>query len=139
MGINATAQTPYLTGPPVRALFQQALQLVTQGFERPVPVEDNLSIEGRVVRELCSVDPLTCKLAFEQINGHIANSQCRADVWPELMVYEVGGFSEGGVKSDKGGPMKCAVNRTELRRIRARHGLLGYGAPEEEFAAASAT
>merc|ERR1712150_19189 len=58
-------------------------------------------------------------------------SQCKDDNWPECVVYELGGYSfDGRVKDNKTG--KCAVNRTILRQLRRKHGLPGYGAPEED-------
>lgn len=115
----------FLSEKAVLDLGRQAVQLVREGFSTPVAVMDNLSIEGRIVMELCQADPATCKVMFSERNGYVKGKwQCVVDMWPECIVYEVGGYAEGGHNGES-----CSVNRVELRKLRKRYGLPGFGAP----------
>lgn len=114
----------FLTKSVVLALFRQAEELVQKGIKVPVYVIDNLSIEGRLTRELCDSDLPTCDIMYRQQNSLMPPGQCVADNWLECIVYELGGFAEEGYDGEK-----CAVNRGVLRRLRKKYGVLDYGIP----------
>jgi hypothetical protein len=99
----------------VLGLLQQAGSLVREGFPLPVPIEHNLSQEGRLLLELCKQDPATCKLMQADRNG--ADYDCAVVLWPECVVYEVGPWAN-----------KCNLNRGLLRKLRKEYGLFSYGA-----------
>merc|ERR1712086_1118185 len=95
------------------------------GVKLPVATIDNLSVDGRLARELCDADPVTCDIMYNQQNAAMTIPmvrQCVTDNWLECIVYELGGFAEEGYNGDK-----CAVNRTVLRSLRKKYGLLDYG------------
>jgi len=98
-------------------LFKKAESLVHQGFQFPVPIEDNLSQAGRVLVDLCKQDPETCQHMQADRNG--ARYECATMLWPECVVYEVGPWKD-----------ICNLNRPLLRKLRKKHGLFSYGAPE---------
>jgi len=100
-------------------LLERAITLVHEGFRIPVPVEENLSAEARVLLDLCAFDPGACSGMQADRNGK--NYECALVVWPECVVYEIGPWAQAG---------PCHVNRRLLRVIRAKYGLPGYGAPE---------
>mmetsp|Transcript_146856 Transcript_146856/g.281539 ORF Transcript_146856/g.281539 Transcript_146856/m.281539 type:complete len:249 (-) Transcript_146856:96-842(-) len=97
----------------------QARKLIHAGFKMPVPAEENLSTEGRLIVELIQQDPTTGQQMQDDRNG--ANYDCATHFWNECVVYEVGPWAEGG---------GCNVNRKLLRQLRKQHGLFNYGAPE---------
>lgn len=103
-------------------LTRQAQQLVREGFKMPVPAEENLSKEGRLMVELCKRDPQTCTAMQADRNG--ANYACGVVLWNECVVYEVGPWAD----SNHGG--QCRVNHKILRQLRKEYGLYSYGAPE---------
>lgn len=98
-------------------LLGDARTLIHGGFKIPVPPEDNLSEEGRLIVELIQQDPTT----GQQMQDDRNTGGCAALLWNELIVYEVGPWAEGG---------PCTVNRKLLRQLRKKHGLFSYGAPE---------
>lgn len=100
-------------------LLGEAQNLVREGFKMPVPVEDNLSKEARLIVELIQRDPTTGQQMQADRNG--ANYKCAVLLWNEAIVYEVGPWQDGG---------GCTVNRKLLRQLRKEHGLYSYGAPE---------
>mmetsp|Transcript_46302 Transcript_46302/g.86800 ORF Transcript_46302/g.86800 Transcript_46302/m.86800 type:complete len:726 (+) Transcript_46302:86-2263(+) len=100
-------------------LLGKAQSLVRDGFKMPVPAEDNLSEEGRLIVELIQKDPTTGQKMQADRNG--ANYNCAVLLWNEAIVYEVGPWKEGG---------GCKVNRKLLRQLRKEHGMFSYGAPE---------
>jgi hypothetical protein len=99
------------------SLLGKAGDLVRQGFQIPVPTEENLSVESRVLLELCREDPVACRSMQADRNG--ANYECAKVLWPECVVYEVGPWRN-----------ECNLNRPLLRRLRKKHALFSYGAPE---------
>jgi len=99
------------------SLLGKAGDLVRQGFQIPVPTEENLSVEGRVLVELCREDPVSCMSMQADRNG--AKYECATILWPECVVYEVGPWRN-----------TCNLNRPLLRRLRKKHALFSYGAPE---------
>jgi len=124
-------EAPYLPREAVSELLRKAVRVFSDGFPVPVPVEENLSVEGRIVFELCRIDPATCSLAYFQVNTWMGPGACQPDPWPEQIVYEVDGWSTAGMPSGNE-KVNCAVNRTTLRHLRRKYGLPGFGAPEED-------
>merc|ERR1740120_391061 len=101
-------------------LMQNAEKLVRQGFHIPVPVEDNLSLEAKVLVELCRRDASACNEMNEYRNSR--EYECETILWNEAVVYEVGPWREGG---------KCGNSyRKLLRQLRKEYRLPGYGAPD---------
>lgn len=97
-------------------LLSKAESLLRTGFRIPVPPYENLGVEGRILLELCSEDPDSCREMNELRNNHY---ECAVLLWPECIVYEVGPWRAS-----------CGVNRKLLRDLRRKHGIPGYGAPE---------
>mmetsp|Transcript_51254 Transcript_51254/g.81461 ORF Transcript_51254/g.81461 Transcript_51254/m.81461 type:complete len:689 (-) Transcript_51254:169-2235(-) len=101
-------------------LAEEAEKLVRQGFNIPVPIEDNLSVEGKVLVELCRRDAVACTELIEYRN--FREYECECLLWNEAVVYEVGPWREGG---------KCGDSyRKLLRQLRKEYGLPAYGAPQ---------
>lgn len=117
----------------VMKLVDTAVGLVSEGFRIPADIPDNLSVEGRIMRELCEADPQTCRIMFAQLNGDVGPHDCIYEIWPEMIVYEVGSWSVAGRPDLPNERSKCAVNRTVLRQLRRKHGLPGFGAPETDY------
>jgi len=107
--------------PVVSDLFERAEAIVRQGFQIPVPPHENLSVEARILLELCKEDPQTCRTMQDHRNGVVY--ECALLLWNEPVVYEVGPWGE----SDG----RCALNRKKLRELRRKHGVSGYGAKED--------
>lgn len=100
-------------------LMQKAEKLARQGFHIPVPTEDNLSTEAKVLVELCRRDPFACSEMNDYRNGR--EYECACLLWNEAVVYEVGPWQDGA---------KCGnSHRGLLRQLRKEYGLPGYGAP----------
>jgi hypothetical protein len=97
-------------------LFSEAGSLVRKGFRRPVSIEENLSPEGKIMVEMCKDDPSTC--AVMQHERFKSIWACMTDLWPEFVVYEVGGYSEADGN--------CTVNRPLLRKLRKEGHLPDY-------------
>lgn len=101
----------WLVGINPRTLERQltlALQLVRGGFPVPVPPEQNLSPEGRVLLTLCRENATACRvMTYDRIH-------CDGMIWPSFVVYEVAGWGERGA---------CRVDRGRLRQLRKEHGL----------------
>jgi hypothetical protein len=107
----------HVNGAILLKLLGEAKSLVETGFKTPVPIKDNLSKEGQVLLELCEQDPASCKRMNADRNG--ATYECAVVLWPECVVYEAGPWRN-----------KCNLNRNLLRKLRKKHGLFSYGAPE---------
>jgi len=101
--------------------LQEAYHLVQEGFPTPVPIVENLSVEGKVLLDLCEQDPITCQSMQTDRNGGPDNrlTDCGAWLWPDAIVYEVGPWRS-----------QCNLNRGLLRELRKNYGLFSYGAPE---------
>merc|ERR1739848_171758 len=110
----------YLKMEPVLNLMRTAFQLFRKGFQAPVPVVDNLSPEGRIILQMCDLDPSTCHTIFVE---RLSKWPC-LDLWhnhAEAIVYEVGGYSAEAAHEHK-----CTVNRSLVRELRDRSGLPDY-------------
>ena len=79
-----------IKAPELLRLVRQAFELVSTGFEIPVPARANLSPEGRVFVEACDLAPVACKQMLLEMNGLVPPWQCVADGWASFVVYEVG-------------------------------------------------
>merc|ERR1712100_88254 len=99
-------------------LMTQAQSLLRKGFDIPVPTEENLSVEGKIIVELCKRDPSACAKMMAQRNG----GHGQALVWNECVVYEVGPWRKGNLCGNAWHKL--------LRQLRKEYGIPGYGAPE---------
>jgi len=109
VGVNGTL---------VLDLMRNADNLLRRGFHIPVPIEDNLSVEAKVLVELCRRDASACAEMNEYRN--FREYDCEVLSWNEAVVYEVGAWREGG---------KCGnSHRKLLRQLRKEYGLPSYGA-----------
>jgi hypothetical protein len=108
-----------VNGSLVLDLMRNAENLLRRGFHIPVPIEDNLSVEAKVLVELCRRDASACTEMNEYRN--FRQYDCEVLGWNEAVVYEVGAWREGG---------KCGNSyRKVLRQLRKEYGLPSYGAP----------
>jgi len=108
-----------VNGTLVAELMEQAQVLVRKGFEIPVSPEENLSVEAKILVELCRRDPSSCKTMNDNRNGRVY--ECALLLWNEAVVYEVGPWRKGS--------MCGSAHHKLLRELRREHGLPGYGAP----------
>mmetsp|Transcript_49417 Transcript_49417/g.105202 ORF Transcript_49417/g.105202 Transcript_49417/m.105202 type:complete len:773 (-) Transcript_49417:382-2700(-) len=115
------------------ALINQAVDLVLSGsaLAGVESARDNLSVEGKILEEYCRLDEWTCKLTVSLMWFPIQQA-CFVDNWPECIVYEVGGYSESAV-----GTQRCPMNRSLIRSLRRKYGVSGYGIPNEDTLPAS--
>eukprot|EP00747_Dinoflagellata_sp_TGD_P014822 gnl/TRDRNA2_/TRDRNA2_123759_c0_seq1.p1 gnl/TRDRNA2_/TRDRNA2_123759_c0~~gnl/TRDRNA2_/TRDRNA2_123759_c0_seq1.p1 ORF type:complete len:333 (+),score=45.45 gnl/TRDRNA2_/TRDRNA2_123759_c0_seq1:38-1000(+) len=109
----------------IMSLVKEARQIVKTGFETPVKVQENLSPEGLVLRDVCVKDAKACERMMQLRNsGPVA---CTKALWPEHIVYEIGPWGLGG--SCKWWEGDSMSEPTVLRASRAAFGLPAYEAP----------
>jgi len=102
----------------VSELMEQAEALLRNGFEIPAAPEENLSVEGRLLVDLCKRDAKACQNIMNHRNG--GNGQLL--LWNECVVYEVGPWRKG---------RECgSAHHDLLRQMRKEYNIGGYGAPE---------
>jgi len=108
-----------VNGTLVAELMQQSQDLVRKGFKIPVDPVENLSVEGRILVEICKRDKKACDTMIHNRNG--ARYECAVLLWNECVVYEVGPWRKG---------KQCGNQHHKLlRQLRQEYGLSGYGAP----------
>eukprot|EP00747_Dinoflagellata_sp_TGD_P066030 gnl/TRDRNA2_/TRDRNA2_154618_c6_seq1.p1 gnl/TRDRNA2_/TRDRNA2_154618_c6~~gnl/TRDRNA2_/TRDRNA2_154618_c6_seq1.p1 ORF type:complete len:140 (-),score=16.53 gnl/TRDRNA2_/TRDRNA2_154618_c6_seq1:149-568(-) len=109
---------------PILALARTASKFVKERFPMPVSIDDNLSAEGKVLRDLGAIAPdAIAKIA------DLRNTvwDCVRAIWNEYVVYEIGPWAPGGT-CDKWATPSANINT--LRTLRKKHGLPGFGAAE---------
>eukprot|EP00730_Choanoeca_flexa_P007335 TRINITY_DN12315_c0_g3_i1.p1 TRINITY_DN12315_c0_g3~~TRINITY_DN12315_c0_g3_i1.p1 ORF type:complete len:684 (+),score=144.61 TRINITY_DN12315_c0_g3_i1:55-2106(+) len=104
-------------------VFREAFKLTRDGFALPVPKRLNLSPEGRVFAEACDMAPQACQQMLDEMNGVTGPWQCVVDAWASFVVYEVGGYKEGGKELPNGKNGTCTMPRTEIRALRQKYAM----------------
>ena len=96
----------------LNGLISRAMSLLNTGFAAPVPPRENLPWGGQILLDLCDRDAHACQRLMD------ARRNCSAmgfGVYTEYMVYEAGGWRQGG---------ECAgLDYEQLRLLRRQYGL----------------
>lgn len=107
-----------INGTLVSELMEQAEVLLRKGFTIPIAPEENLSVEGRLIVDLCKRDAKACQSIMKNRNG----GHGQALLWNECVVYEVGPWRKGNLCG--------SAHHDLLRQLRKEYNISGYGAPE---------
>lgn len=120
------------TEPEVRSLLQHAIDLARSNFTVPVKAGANLSPIGHVFKEYCASSAALCNSLLSWMNSYKISGMsdfagvpdapwCSSDgAWAEAVVFEMGGWSEAGVKVGNS-TVHCLLDRKVMRQVRARH------------------
>ncbi|CAF1324267.1 unnamed protein product [Rotaria sp. Silwood1] len=103
-------------------LIRQAAKLIMNGFSMPVNPRDNLAPDGQLFVELCKKDKALCELITARAAG---TSFLCYHSWVEELIHERGPWREV-VDSDGKRKSHCPFNRTLMRELRDKYGIIHY-------------
>ncbi|CAF3645293.1 unnamed protein product [Rotaria sp. Silwood1] len=103
-------------------LIREAANLIMNGFSMPVNPIDNLAPDGQLFVELCEKDKALCELITGRAPG--TSFDCY-HFWVEELIHERGPWREV-VGSDGKRKSHCPFNRTLMRELRDKYGIIHY-------------
>ncbi|CAF0863716.1 unnamed protein product [Adineta ricciae] len=101
-------------------LIRQAGEQIIQGFQLPVNPRENLAPDGQLFVEMCEKDPAFCDSVTTRLPDR--KFMC-LEFWVEDFVHEYNQWKEGGFV-DNGHNISCSFNRTLLRELRKKYGII---------------
>ncbi|CAF1117634.1 unnamed protein product [Adineta ricciae] len=101
-------------------LIRQAGEQIIRGFQLPVNPRENLAPDGQLFVEMCEKDQAFCDSVTTRSPDR--KFMC-LEFWVEDFVHEYNQWKEGGFV-DNGHNISCSFNRTLLRELRKKYGII---------------